>query len=112
MFQPKPDSAGHCETHLHPIVKTLFDPEADLTKDIPHLKYLECLMNDKAVEQIISKLRADHHLEIINHGHNRFKTLLKECTDRRVLFRLVRKENMTFDQFITRVHCDTKGVTY
>lgn len=37
--------------------------------------------------------------------------ILKSCFDRRVLFKLISKQ-ITFDQFITRVNCDTKGVKY
>ena len=59
MFAPKPETR-YSDAHIHPIVKTLFAQNADLTKDIPHLKYLECLANDEAVEQIISKLREDY----------------------------------------------------
>lgn len=59
MFSQKSEVIDTDE-HLHYIVKTLFSPEADLTQEIPHLKYLECLNNDKAVEQLISKLREDH----------------------------------------------------
>jgi len=69
MFAAKPDNTDP-DHHLHPIVKTLFSPEADLTTAIPHLKYLECLKSNCSVEQIITKLREDYQQEIIKHGHN------------------------------------------
>jgi hypothetical protein len=31
------------DEHICPIVKLLFSPDADLTTEIPHLKYLETL---------------------------------------------------------------------
>ena len=88
MFAPRPETVA-ADDHLAPIVRTLFSPGADLNKEVSHLKYLECIGNNETVEQIISKLRDDYPREIISHGHNRFKTLLMECLDRRVLFRLI-----------------------
>jgi hypothetical protein len=68
MFAPRLDTS-EVDGHLDPIVKALFSPESDLSSEIPHLKYLDMLASDVLVEQIISKLRDDFHLEIISHGH-------------------------------------------
>lgn len=48
------------DSHIDPVVKMLFDPNTDLQKDIPHLKYLESLNNDAIVDQIATKLREKH----------------------------------------------------
>jgi len=56
-------------------------------------------------------LRATYLNEIIDFGHDAFKQLMRENEDRRILFQLIKKE-ITFDQYVTRVMCETKGVEY
>ena len=92
-------------------MKIIFGPDADLEEQISHVWYVECLRNEECVDRIVTKLRDDHLQELLEFGHDNFKAVLKMCDDRRVLFRLIRKQ-ITFDQFITRVICDSQGVVY
>ena len=49
--------------------------------------------------------------QVQDYGENNFRNQIKDCKDRRFVFKLINKE-ITFDQFIVRVNCDSKGVDY
>ena len=59
----------------------------------------------------MTKLSEVYHEEILKFGHENFREVLKMCQDRRVLFKLI-KNIFTFDQFITRVICESQGFIY
>lgn len=49
--------------------------------------------------------------EVRAYGDEKFEVLLGECSDRRVLFKLINRE-LTLDQFAVRVTCDAGGIQY
>jgi len=56
-------------------------------------------------------LRRKFPVEISKYGDEKYHAILKDCSDRRFLFSLINGE-LTFDQFVVRVNCDTKKVEY
>ena len=72
---------------------------------------MECIEDAGLSEQIMTQLRLTYLNEIINFGHDAFKQLMRENEDRRILFALIKRE-ITFDQYVTRVMCETKDVEY
>lgn len=49
--------------------------------------------------------------QVQDYGENNLRALIKDCRDRRFVFKLINKD-ITFDQFIVRINCDAKGVQY
>lgn len=93
--------------HAH-FIRTLFDPSVDTEESLTHLQYIECQQNPLFIDQLTNKLSHIFYKEIIKFGHDNFKEILKFCPDRRILMRLIKKQ-LTFDQFITKVICETQG---
>jgi len=50
-------------------------------------------------------------MEVGKYGENGFRKLIMDSGDRRLLFKLLGRE-ISFDQYVVRVDCDTKGVNY
>jgi hypothetical protein len=75
------------------------------------VKYISCIEDDEKLEQVVNNIRQRFPKEIGNFGNDKFKNLLKTNQDRRILFKLIRG-NITFDQFTTRVICETQNVKY
>ena len=102
---------GGKQEEVDPLVETLFNPKSDLHSDVPHLQYIAAIESEKVVQQIITKLRGDHSDDFVIFGFKRLAKLIRECKDRRLLFKLIRKE-LTFNQFATRVYGLSLNVTY
>ena len=75
------------------------------------MEFLNFLDDKVQFEQLVTKVQQMYVKEIQDYGENNFKNLVKDCRDRRFVFKLLNKD-ITFDQFIVKINCDSKGVHY
>ena len=90
----------------------MFSRDKKLQAQVSHLDYMSCLDSPPHVRMILMFLRRQFQFEIQSYGEQHFERIItKDCNDRRLLFKLINGE-LTFDQFVVRIHCATRGVDY
>jgi hypothetical protein len=72
---------------------------------------MSCLESKEQFKELAILLRRKFPTEISQYGDHKYQQLLKDCTDRRILFNLINGV-FTFDQFLVRVNCMRDAVTY
>ena len=69
------------------------------------------LNQEENLERLCQLIRRHFPIEVCKYGERGFKKLISDSGDRRLLFKLLARE-ISFDQYVVRVDCDTKGVKY
>lgn len=99
------------EAETNPTIAAIFSGDPERQAAVNHVDYLFTMGNKELTSRVLQKLRKMFPVEIAEYGEKEFKILLSECSDRRILFRLI-NGLLTLDQFIVRVTCETKGIKY
>ena len=76
-----------------------------------HIEFTAMLQNDESLEELCYLIRSHYPTEVFKYGDDLLPKLVLDSGDRRLLYKLLNRE-ITFDQYVVRVDCDTKGVNY
>ena len=95
----------------NPTIRKIFSKDPEQQAEVSHLEYMGILGKQEHRERLLALLRHQFLFEVGNYGENDFVQLIKDCGDRRLVFKLINGE-ITFEQFVVRVDCESRGVKY
>ena len=78
---------------------------------VSHLEFIAILEEKDTFDYVINFLSNKFKFQILKFQEDRFRLLMKLCKDRGALIKFI-NEQITFDQFVARINCQTQGVSY
>lgn len=69
------------------------------------------MQNTEIVDQIVTAITLQHQKEMADYGSSKFTRRISDLKDRKLLLKLINNE-ITLDQFITRLNCIEQSIKY